>query len=145
MLVSNFTPATFAVVKKYTQLAYIFVSKISHRKSTLKFVCKKSACKSSCKIANFCFRWKFGEISVHIYGSSPCEISEARWWTEMKVRSMDRNFMVYFILFYYFIVIIFFNIEFNWLTFLWWLLIWLIFILSSVMQIWKYCYCICAM
>ena len=49
MSVSNFTSATFSVVKKYPQLACIFVNKISHRKSTLKFACKKSACKSSCK------------------------------------------------------------------------------------------------
>jgi len=32
MSVSNFTSATFSVVKKYTQLAFIFVSKISHHK-----------------------------------------------------------------------------------------------------------------
>ena len=49
MSVSNFTSATFSVVKKYTQLACIFVSKISHHKSALKFACKKCACKSSCK------------------------------------------------------------------------------------------------
>ena len=49
MTVSNFTSVTFSVVKKYTQLACIFVSKISHRKSTLKFACKKSVRKSSCK------------------------------------------------------------------------------------------------
>ena len=49
MLVSSFTSATFAVVKKYTQLACIFIHKISHRKNTLKFACKESACKSSCK------------------------------------------------------------------------------------------------
>ena len=64
MTVSNFTSATFSVVKKYTQLACIFMSKISHHKSTLKFACKKSVCKSLCK-ANvytqvFCmdFSWK---------------------------------------------------------------------------------------
>ena len=55
MSVSNFTSATFAVVKKYTQLACIFISKISHRKNTLKFACKKSACKSSFKNINAFF------------------------------------------------------------------------------------------
>ena len=35
------------------------------------------------KIANF----------RRIYCSSPCEISEARWWTETKVRGMNRNYM----------------------------------------------------
>ena len=50
MSVSNFTSATFDVVKKYTQLACIFISKISHRKNTsFKFACKKSVCKSACK------------------------------------------------------------------------------------------------
>ena len=49
MSVSNFTLATFSVVKKYTQLKCIFISKISHCKSTLKFAYKKSACKNSCK------------------------------------------------------------------------------------------------
>ena len=49
MSVSNFTSATFSVVEKYTQIMCIFVSKIRQRKSTLKFACKKSACKSLCK------------------------------------------------------------------------------------------------
>ena len=31
-----------------------------------------------------------------IYFSSPCEISEARWWTETKVRGMNRNFVAKF-------------------------------------------------
>ena len=42
MLVSNFKSATFDVVNKYTQLSCIFISKLSHCKNTLKFVCKKS-------------------------------------------------------------------------------------------------------
>ena len=63
MSVSNFTSATFDVVKKYTQLACIFLSKISHRKNTsFKFACNKSVCKSSCKNLHvfFCvdFSWK---------------------------------------------------------------------------------------
>ena len=59
MSVSNFTSATFAVVKKYTQLACIFISKISHRKNTLKFACKKSACKNSFKNINAFFLLDF--------------------------------------------------------------------------------------
>ena len=55
MLVSNFTSATFAVVKKYTQLACIFMSKISHREKTSKFPCQKSVCKSSCKNSHTSF------------------------------------------------------------------------------------------
>lgn len=63
MSASNFTSATFDVVKKYSQLACIFISKISHGKNTsFEFVCKKSACKSSCKNLHvfFCidFSWK---------------------------------------------------------------------------------------
>ena len=61
MSVSNFTSATFSVVKKYTQL--VCIGKISHCKSTLKFACKKSACKSSCRNLHASFlRGLFGEI-----------------------------------------------------------------------------------
>ena len=37
------------------QVACIFASRISHHKSTLKFACKKSACKSLCKILHASF------------------------------------------------------------------------------------------
>ena len=66
MLVSNFTSATFAVVKKYMQLACIVVSQISHRKNTLKFACERSACKSSCKNLHSSFLREFFMEIYHI-------------------------------------------------------------------------------
>ena len=66
MAVSSFTSATFAVVKKYTQLACIFIHKISHRKNTLKFACKKSVCKSSFKNLHASFLCGFFMEICHI-------------------------------------------------------------------------------
>ena len=77
--VSNFTSATFSVVKKYTQLACNVVSKISHRKSTLKFACKKSACKCLCKnlYASF-LRAFFVEIRHIARNLRACKCCNAR-------------------------------------------------------------------
>ena len=67
MSVSNFTSATFAVAKKYTQLVCIFGSKISHCQNTLKFTCKTSACKSSCKNLRefFCVDFSCKSATLH--------------------------------------------------------------------------------
>ena len=79
MSVSNFTSATFSVVKKYTQLACIFVSKISPHKSTLKFACKRSACKSSCKNLHASFlRGLFVEICHIACNLCACKCCNAR-------------------------------------------------------------------
>ena len=48
MSVSNFTSATFAVVKKYTQLACVFIRKIGHHKNSLpRVVCVDFSWKSA--------------------------------------------------------------------------------------------------
>ena len=79
MSISNFSSATFSVVKKYTQLACTFISKISHRKSTLKFACKKSACKSLCKNLHASFlRGFFVEIRHIARDLSTCKCCNAR-------------------------------------------------------------------
>ena len=62
MSVSNFTSATFAVVKKHMQLACIFISKISHRKMHSNLRVKSLRVKDRVKINTcvFCvdFAWK---------------------------------------------------------------------------------------
>ena len=79
MSISNFTSATFSVVKKYMQLACTFMSKISHRKSTLKFACKKSACKSLCKNLHASFlRGFFVEIRDIARDLRTCKCCNAR-------------------------------------------------------------------
>ena len=78
MSVSYFTSATCSVVKKYTQLACIFVSKISHCKSTLKFACEKSSCKSLCKNLHTSFlRGFFVEIRHIARNLCACECCNA--------------------------------------------------------------------
>ena len=79
MSVSSFTSATFAVVKKYTQLACILIDKISHLKNTLKFACKKSPCKSSCKNLHASFlRGFFVEIRHIARNLRACKCYNAR-------------------------------------------------------------------
>ena len=79
MSVSNFTSATFSVVEKYTQITCIFVSKIRQRKSTLKFACKKSACKSLCKNLHASFlRGFFVEIRHIACNLRACKCCNAR-------------------------------------------------------------------
>ena len=74
MLFSNFTSATSAA-----QLACIFISKISHCKNTLKFACKKSACKSLCKNLHASFlRGFFMEICHIACNLRACKCCNAR-------------------------------------------------------------------
>ena len=77
---------------------------LSHRAMTIQptVLCKRNESelrRNSAKFANFGeqiaifrFRRKFGEISARLLYLSPCEISEARWWTETKVGSMNNEF-----------------------------------------------------
>ena len=71
MSVSNLTSAIFAVVKKYTWLACIFTSKISHPKHTRKFGSKRAACNSSCKIVHASFLHGFC-VEIHHIACNLC-------------------------------------------------------------------------
>ena len=67
MSVSSFTSATFAVVKKYTELACIFIGKISHRKIHSNLRVKSLPVKARVKIYMRVFCVEIRHIACNIY------------------------------------------------------------------------------